>query len=210
MIIVMLTRVNRVVRFSVLSCILTSMLLVHLVAPALVSLHPVLGRVLLILEGCGWLVILGLWAVLLHRVLRRRLPVLGTRLRRALDALFERKQTHAHTAVPAEALTDLCGQVQWVGLALHGLTPEMDRARRLHFQQLGEAVPPLVVPPAYAGLYAEFERLLTCLKQAGFPSLKDVRLQPQELAFFQHWLSDLETRIPPFQHAGCEATNEAV
>jgi hypothetical protein len=99
------------------------------------------------------------------------------------------------TFVPVEQLKYLCHDVQRLGLALHGMTPEMEDARRMHFQMLGEAVPPLILPLQNALLYAEFESLVKVLNHFGFPFLESVRLQQRDLAFIQQWGSDLETQL---------------
>jgi hypothetical protein len=79
----------------------------------------------------------------------------------------------------------------------------------MHFEQLGEALPPLVLPPQNAILSAEFESLVKTLTHFGFPSLESVRLQQKDLAFIQHWGNDLEARLWQ-QHQGSFEQQAAV
>ncbi len=106
-----------------------------------------------------------------------------------------KKAMTSDTFVPVEQLKYLRHGVQRLGLALHGMTSEMENARRMHFQMLGEAVPPLILPPQNAFLYAEFESLVKALNHFGFPFLESVRLQQRDLAFIQQWGRDLETQL---------------
>ena len=97
--------------------------------------------------------------------------------------------------MPIAQLEHVRQNVQRFGLALYGMTPEMENARRMHFEQLGEALPPLALPPQNAVLSAEFASLIKTLTHFGFPSLESVRLQQRDLAFIQHWGSNLEARL---------------
>jgi len=106
----------------------------------------------------------------------------------------KKAKTH-DTFIPVKQLKYLRNDVQRLGLALHGMTSEMENARRMHFQMLGEAVPPLILPPQNALLYAEFESLVKVLNHFGFPFLESVRLQQRDLVFIQQWGSDLETQL---------------
>ena len=113
------------------------------------------------------------------------------------------KKIQKDPIVPVEQLKLVRTHVQRLGLALHGLTPDMETARRMHFQLHGEKVPSLVLPPQHATLYAEFESMIKLLNHFGFPSLESVRLQQKDIAFIQQWGSDLEMRLRQLQQRSC-------
>lgn len=177
-------------------------LIMHRAASSVAVSHPLLGWLLAMMETIGWLAILTIWGIALIKGIRDAWPKLWTKI-----------QTYAHThgcikqakhtplvvlgeqIVSQAQLKHAWSNVQRLRLALHGLTPEMENARRQHFEMLGEAIPDLTVPLQNAALYAEFIRLTQLLNHFGFPHLESVRLQHKELAFVQKWGSDLETRL---------------
>ena len=116
-----------------------------------------------------------------------------TWLRTGKEIIIKNRQKKQCLSV--EQLTLLRHNVQRLGLALHDLTPEMETARRTHFQMHGEAVPALILPSQNASLYAEFKGLTMFLNHFGFPHLESVRLQQKDLEFAQKWGQELETRL---------------
>jgi hypothetical protein len=162
--------------------------------------HPTLGRVLAVLDACTWLTCLVLWAILLIQSILKQ----SGAWRRTLMHLkmIETKTNDAFASV--EQLKHLQKNIQQLGLALHGLTPEMELARHTHFQMLGQPVPDPILPSQNALLSAEFESLVKMLNHFGFPSLESVRLQQKDLVFFQQWGRDLEARLRQQQKRSCE------
>ena len=173
-----------------------SVVLQHVIASATLPSHPLLSVSLTLLESIGWSSI-GLICVLaLIKGIYCWMPKAWAKIGMGVRTQRRTKREKTHdTFVPVEQLKSLCHDVQRLGLALHGMTPEMEDARRMHFQMLGEAVPPLILPLQNALLYAEFESLVKVLNHFGFPFLERVRLQQRDLAFIQQWGSDLEVQL---------------
>jgi len=161
--------------------------------------HPVLSVILeMVGIGCSLCLIL-IWLISHGKVGGRVVQKQWVRVGRWLRKRIYGKKASHDTIVSIIQLELVCQHVQRLGLALYGMTPEMENARRTHFEQLGEAPPPLVLPPQNAVLSAEFESLVKTLTHFGFPSLESVRLQQRDLAFIQHWGSDLEARLHQHQ-----------
>jgi hypothetical protein len=163
--------------------------------------HPTLAMLLSMLEMLIWIILVSLGIVWLFSIIQQRISTVWS-------VLLTFVHTHIHLkiaknndlVVPVEQLEHLRDNVQRLGLALHGMTPEMEMARRTHFLMLGEEeAPPLILPPQNACLYAEFESLVKVLNHFGFPFLEGVRLQKEEFAFLQQWRSDLEARLHQHQ-----------
>lgn len=169
--------------------------------------HPVLGVILEIVGiGCSLCIIL-IWLISQGKAWGRTVQKQWVRVRSWLRTHTCEKKVPHDTIVPIAQLEHVRQNVQRFGLALYGMTPEMENARRMHFEQLGEALPPLALPPQNAVLSAEFASLIKTLIHFGFPSLENVRLQQKDLAFIQHWGNDLEARL--WQQYQCSFEQQA-
>jgi hypothetical protein len=192
------TNTRDIVNYKVQTMLFAFSICMHVAAASVAVSHPLLGWLLAMLETVGWICILTIWAIALIRCIQYGGAKLWARVR---TYQVHRKKAKNNNLVPIEQLKHLRNTIDRLGLALHGLTPEMEQARQAHFQMGGEAVPPPVLPPQNAVLYAEFLSLVKVLNHLGFPHLERVRLEPKDLAFIQQWRSDLETRLQQAQRA---------
>lgn len=185
-----------VVNFKLVSLLLALSIVLRIVAEIISSSHPFLSACLTLLEFVGWISVLLIWMA----VLIKGIPSWTTKAWAKVWAVL---RTHWHakkakkddTFVRVEELKSLRNNIQRLGLALHGMTPEMEHVRRMYFQSLGQAVPALPLPPQNAVLHAEFESLVRFLNHFGFPHVECVRLQQRDFAFVQQWGSNLEARL---------------
>src|SRR5437879_4001822 len=185
-----------VVNWKLLSLLFALSVVLHVIASVTSPSHPLLSVSLALLEFIGWSYIGLIWVLALIKGLQQWGPKAWTKVWTGVRTHRRTKKAKTHDRfVSVEQLKYFRHDVQRLGLALHGMTPEMENARRMHFQMLGEAVPPLILPPQNALLYAEFESLIKMLNHFGFPSLESVRLQQKDLAFIQQWGNDLEARL---------------
>jgi len=193
------------VNWKLLSLLFALSVVLHVVASAALPSHPLLSVSLTLLESIGWSCIGLIWVLVLIKGIQQWGPKAGTKIGMGIRMQRRVKKAKTHDRfVPVEQLKSLRNDVQRLGLALHGMTPEMENARRMRFQMLGEAVPPLILPPQNALLYAEFESLVKVLNHFGFPFLERVRLQQRDLAFIQQWGSDLEVQLQQQQQHSFE------
>lgn len=169
----------------VLSILLGFCIVLHLIAMLIPV--PDLASFVSSLEDLGWFVILVIVCMWLE-----------TPIRTTLTKMIAWRMYITKFASTAQ-LKLVCNDVQCLGLALHGLTPEAENARRKYFQMRGEPLPALLVPPQHAILYAEFESLVKMLTHFGFPDLSRVRLAEKDLAFIQQWISSLQMRLSQHQ-----------
>ena len=196
---------SKVFSSKVVSCLFAGAVALHLMGPAIAKSSPSLALLVSMLEmgiwlslvllGVAWLVktiastLAGVWSRVWTRV-RRHLP--GT------------KAQPREACASREQLDHLRTNVQRLGLAIYGITPEMEHSRRTHFQMLGEPVPVLrlqaLTPPrGHEVLAAEFTCLVNVLNHAGFPDLERVRLSQETLRFLQTWGCALDTRLQTMQ-----------
>lgn len=194
------------VNFKLLSFLLAFTIVLRVVAATISPAHPRLGIVFMLVETVGWICIGQIWAFELIKGIQQWGPKIWTRMWTfARMHVRVKKVEQSDTFVPVEQLELLRNNVQRLGLALHGLTPEMETARRTHFQMLGEALPSLTLPPQNALLSTEFESLVKLLNHFGFPSLESVQLQQKDVEFVQQWGQDLEARL---LHAHTQIQNQ--
>jgi hypothetical protein len=196
----MIVNTKSVVNGKFLSFLLTLSIVLHVVTSATLPSHPLLSVCFALLESIGWSCIGLIWVMMLIKSIQQWGPKAWAKI--WMEFRMHRRIKKAktkNTFVPVEQLKHFCQDVQRLGLALYGVTPEMENARRTHFQMLGEAVPSLILPPQNALLYAEFESLVKILNHFGFPFLESVRLQQRDLTFLQQWGSDLEARLRQHQ-----------
>src|SRR5260370_10169999 len=199
-----------IVNWKLLSLLFALSVVLHVIASATSPSHPLLSVTLALLESIGWICIGLIWVIALIKGIQQWGPNAWTKVWTGVHTHRRTKKAKtSDTFVPVEQLKYLRNGVQRLGLALHGMTSEMENARRVHFQMFGEAVPPLILPLQNALLYAEFESLVKMLNHFGFPSLESVRLQQRDLAFIQQWGSDLEARLWQ-QHQGSFEQQAAV
>ncbi len=184
---------------------IVTLTVLNFVVLAISASHPILVTLFMFLNiGCALVIIL-IGAFVLSKLVLRKMGRKPVQLRwKTLLAhlhMFKREKKVSNTSIiPVAQLELLRKNVQRLGLALHGMTPEMETARRMHFQKYNEQLPSLVLPPQNAVLFAEYDSLVKMLNHFGFPSLESVRLQQKEFAFFQQWGSDLEARLKQQQH----------
>ena len=163
--------------------------------------YPILATLLTFLSiGCS-LYILLFWALplVLRKIWGKAVQIRWNKLLPQRHTPKREKKALKDPIVPVAQLKHLRSNVQRLGLALHGMTPEMEKARRTHFQLLGKALPSLTLPPQNAVLYAEFESLIKILNHFGFPFLESVRLQQKDFGFLQKWECDLQSRFLQLQ-----------
>jgi hypothetical protein len=184
------------VDFEIQTFLFAFSVVMHIAASAVAASHPLLGIFLELLEIFGWTCILLSWVIALIKGIQQWGPKIWTRMWTFVRMHVRVKKAQKLDAfVSVEQLGLLRNNVQRLGLALHGLTPEMETARRTHFQMLGEALPSLILPPQNALLSAEFESLVKLLNHFGFPSLESVQLPQKDFEFVQQWGQDLEARL---------------
>lgn len=170
-------------------------LLMHMAASSVQAEHPLLGWLLATLEMVGWICVL---AIALTKGIQYVGPTFWTN---ACRHVHLKKAKNRDLIASEEQLKRLRTTIQQLGLALHGVTPEQEQARRMHFQQRGEALPDLVIPAQHPVLSAEFLSLVWFLNHRGFPHLESVRLQKRDFEFAQQWADDLEARLQEAQRA---------
>jgi len=185
-----------VVNFKLLTFLFAFSIVMHVAASSVAASHPLLSWLFAMLETVGWICIFLIWVIALIKGIQKWCPVIWTWVwTYACTHVPMKKAKKNDPIVPVEQLNHLRNNVQRLGLALHDLTPEMENARRTHFQMLSDAVPSLVLPPQNATLYAEFTSLTRFLNHFGFPHLESVRLQQKDFEFARKWGHDLETRL---------------
>jgi hypothetical protein len=187
---------NNIVNFKLQTFLFAFSLLMHVATLSVAASHPHLGWLLAMLETVGWISILLTWAIALIKGIQYG----GSRLwakawTYARTYVCIKKAKNHDLTVPVAQLKQLRDHVQRLGLALYGMTPETEQARRTHFQMLGETVPSLILPPHNAILAAEFESLVKFLNHSGFPHLERVQLAQKDFAFAQKWGGNLEARL---------------
>jgi len=195
------------IRTARLTSVVVVSTLTFIAASVLSASHPVFGAIFEIVGmGCSLCLIL-IWLISQGKAWGRTVQKQWGRVRSWLRTHTCEKKVPHDTIVPIAQLEHVRQNVQRFGLALYGMTPEMENARRMHFKQLGDALPPLALPPQNAVLSAEFASLIKTLTHFGFPSLESVRLQQKDLAFIQHWGNDLEARL--WQQYQCSFEQQA-
>jgi len=143
------------VNWKLLSLLFALSVVLHVVASAALPSHPLLSVSLTLLESIGWSCIGLIWVLVLIKGIQQWGPKAWTKIGMGIRTQRRVKKAKTHDRfVPGEQLKYLRNDVQRLGLALHGMTPEMENARHMRFQMLGEAVPPLILPPQNAFLYA--------------------------------------------------------
>lgn len=190
--------------FVVLAAVLQSMTLVaHFLIQALSPSHPTIAAFLTSLSiGCSLASIL-ICVYMIGQSMLRRLRGKAARIGRSkLWAWIRRhtaKKQKSDTLVPIAQLARLHYRIGRLGCSFHSMTPEMENARRTHFQILGEALPPLELPLQNTALHAEFEGLVKVTKHFGFPFLESVRLQQKDYDFLNQWVCNLEACLQQLQ-----------
>lgn len=191
---------KNIVNFKLQTFLFAFSILMHIAATSVHAEHPLLGWLLAMLETVGWFTVLTTWVIALIKGIQYGGPKLWKKIwKYARTHVRIKKAKTNDTFVSVDQLAHLRKNIDRLGLALLGTTPEMERARRTHFQMLGEAVPALPVPAQNAVLYAQFESLVRYLNHFGFPNLESVRLQHKDLAFALKWGSELEARLQQAQ-----------
>lgn len=187
---------SKLLSSKVLSFLFAIAVVLHVVAQAISREHPILAMLLAMLEALSWIFILMMGVTWLIKAIKHGLPLAWHTLWTFVRTHIRFKKAQKKEAYASlEQLKHLRNNIQRLGLALHGLTPEMEQARRTHFQMLGEAVPALALPAQNAVLYAQFESLVRYLNHFGFPNLESARLQQKDLDFAQEWGCELEARL---------------
>jgi hypothetical protein len=190
--------VNRtnIIDFKLQTFLFAFSILMHVAATSVKAEHPLLGWLLAMLETVGWISILTTWVIALVKAVQYGAPKLWKKVwTYARTHVRREKAKNTDQFVSVEQLKHLRSNIDRLGLALHGMTPEMEQARRTHFQMLGEAIPALALPAQNAVLYAQFESLVRYLNHFGFPNLESARLQQKDLDFAQEWGCELEARL---------------
>ncbi len=189
-----------IVNFKLQTFLFAISILMHVAATSVAAEHPLLGWLLAMLDIVGWITILLTWVIALIKGIQYGGPKLWTKIETYARTHVRRKKAKNNDPfVSVEQLKHLKYNIDRLGLALHGMTPEMEQARRTHFQMVNESVPALILPAQNAVLYAEFESLIRFLNHFGFPNLESVRLQHKDLAFARKWGSELEARLQQAQ-----------
>jgi hypothetical protein len=190
-----------IVNFKLQTFLFAFSILMHTVATSVAAEHPLLGWLLAMLGIVGWITILLTWVIALIKGIRYGGPKLWTKAwtYARMHVRMQKAKKNNIPFVSVEQLKHLKSNIDRLGLAFYGMTPEMEQARRTHFQVVNEAVPALILPAQNAVLYAEFESLIRFLNHFGFPNLESVRLQHKDLAFARKWGSDLEARLQQAQ-----------
>ena len=184
-----------VVNFKFQTFLFAFSIIMHVAGSVISASHPMLSVVFAILESVGWTCILLIWGIALIKGIQKWCPVIWTKVGTYARTQACAKKAKTATVVPIEQLKQVRNDVQRLGLALYGTTPELENTRRTHLQMLGDDVPALVLPSQHAVLHAEFQGLVKMLNHFGFPHLESVRLQQKDFAFIQRWGSDLEARL---------------
>lgn len=191
-----ITDSKAVVNFKLVSLLLALSIVLHIVAEAISTSHPLLRACLTLLEFIGWISVLLIWVAVLIKGIPSWTTKLWTKAWTGICTYQHAKKAKENdTFVSVEELKSLRNNIQRLGLALHGMTPEMENARRQQFEMLGEAVPDPILPPQNAVLYAEFKSLIRFLNHFGFPNLESVQLQNKQFQFAWEWGSDLQARL---------------
>lgn len=169
-------------------------ILMHVIAASVTASYPLLGWLFSVLEGVGWTAILITWVIAFIKGIQYGGPKLWTKVRTYARTHVHIKKAKKNTNpfVSVAQLKRLRDNIDWLGLALHGLTPELEQARCTHFQMLNVAVPTLPLPAQNAVLYAQFECLTRFLTHFGFPKLEGVQIQQKDFQFAWQWGSELE------------------
>jgi hypothetical protein len=190
-----------IVNFKLQTFLFAFSILMHTVATSVAAEHPLLGWLLAMLGIVGWITILLTWVIALIKGIRYGGPKLWTKAwtYTRTHVRIQKAKKNNTPFVSVEQLKHLKSNIDRLGLAFYGMTPEMEQARRTHFQVVNEAAPALILPAQNAVLYAEFESLIRFLNHFGFPNLESVRLQHKDLAFARKWGSDLEARLQQAQ-----------
>lgn len=190
---------------KLLSLLFALVIVLHIVASGLAPSHSFLGMSLALLEDIGWLCIGLIWVITFTKSMRRWGPKTWATVRMRVRMRRQaRKEKKENTFVPVEKLKYLQNDVQRLGLALQGLRPEQEQARRLHSRMHGDATPSLILSPQHTALSAEFQCLVRLLNHFGFSSLERMQLRQRDLAFIQQWGSDLEARLRQHQKRSWE------
>jgi len=185
-----------VVNFKLVSLLLALSIVLRIVAETISTSHPFLSACLTLLEFIGWTSVLLIWVAALIKGIPSWMTIVWTKVWAVLRAHWHAKKAKKEdTFVPVEELKSLRNDIQRLGLALHGMTPETEHVRRMYFQSLGQAAPALPLPPQNAVLHAEFESLVRFLNHFGFPHVECVRLPQRDFAFVQQWGCNLEARL---------------
>jgi hypothetical protein len=191
---------SKLLSSKVLSLLFAIAVVLHVIAQAISREHPILAMLLAMLEALSWISILMMGVTWLIKAIGRGFPLVWHTLWTFVRTHIRFKKAQKKEVFASlEQLKQLRNNIQRLGLALYGTTPEMEMSRRTHFEMLGEAVPALPLPPRHEVLEAEFNCLVNLLNHFGFPFLESVRLQQNTLAFIQKWGSDLETRLRKLQ-----------
>ncbi|HEU5375889.1 MAG TPA: hypothetical protein VFV38_10650 [Ktedonobacteraceae bacterium] len=193
--------VNRknIVDFKLQTILFAFSILMHVIATSVAASYPLLGWLFSVLEGIGWTAILITWVIALIKGIQYGAPKLWAKIQTYARTHAGKKKAKTNDTkttndpfVSVAQLKRLRNNIDWLGLALHGMTPELEQARRTHFQMLNVAVPALTLPAQNAVLYARFECLTRFLAHFGFPKLESVQLQQKDFQFAWQWGSELE------------------
>ena len=188
-----IVRKATVVNFKLLTFLFAFSIVLHIVAGTISPAHPVLGGLLTLVEIVGWLWIVSIWTIAFMKGIWKWIPIIWTNLWSYVRMHIHLKK--AGKEVSIAEIENLRSNMDRLGLALYGMTPALEKARRMHFQMLGKDLPALVLPSANAALYTEFSRLAQFLNSYGFPDVESVRLHPQDFEFAQNWGQDIEIRL---------------
>jgi hypothetical protein len=181
---------KKIVRTKLLFVLLFSIAIFLQIASAVVlRTNPNASIVLSALSIVAWLSSCAFTALPLIKVVQHGVPKLWTKM-------YARMHIGKRFA-SQDQLKLLQQNINRLGFAMYGTTPELERGRRTHFTMLGEAVPDLILPPQNAVLYAEFKSLTKFLNHCGFPRPESVRLQ--DLDFARQWGRSLEARLQQTQ-----------
>jgi hypothetical protein len=166
-----------IVNFKLLTFLFAFSVFMHIAATSVHAEYPLLGWLLAMLETISWICILMTWVIAIIKGIQygglRLWKQVWTYARTQYGRI--KKAKFGDTFVSVEQLKHLRNNVQRLGLALHGLSPQN------------------------ATLYAEFNSLIRFLNHCGFPHLESVRLQQKDFEFVQKWGSDLEARLQQAQ-----------
>lgn len=192
---------KNIVNFKLQTFLFVFAILMHIVATSVGAEHPLLAWLLSMLETVGWITIFLTWVIALIKGIQYSGPKLWTKgwTYARTHVRIKKVKKNNNPFVSVEQLKHLRNNIDRLELALHGMTPEMERTRRTHFQMLNEAVPALILPAQNAVLYAQFESLTRFLNHFGFPNLEGVRLQQKDFEFARKWGCELEACLQQAQ-----------
>ncbi len=135
-----MTNAQSIINFRLLSFLFALTIVLHIVASTISISHPLFSACLTLGESVGWLSISLLWLFMLVRGVQQWGPKIWSKAWTSVRRQFQAQKAKSQgTSISAKQLAALRTDVQRLGLALHGMTPQMENARQAYFQTVGEA-----------------------------------------------------------------------